>query len=56
METVKFLWMLIVGMTIVGMLLYWIYSMGKNNHSQFHVIGFDHDEQFCDDDDCDDEE
>lgn len=56
METAKFFWILIVGLSISGIVLYWFYVLGRRFHgSRLKFIEMDHDEIFCDDDDCDDD-
>lgn len=53
MENVMFLWILIVGMTVAAVLGYFVYMADKPHGRNFHYIDIDHDDIYCDDDDCD---
>ncbi len=52
MEIEMFFWILIVGISIIGVLGYFIYTVDKPHSKNFHYIDIDHDDIYCDDDDC----
>jgi uncharacterized protein YqhQ len=53
METQVMFWLIIVGFTVVAIIGYFIYSIDKHRGHNFHYIGMDHDEIYCDEEDCD---
>lgn len=58
MISIKFIWILIVGVALLTILAYLFYTgMTAMNHKRKHrFIEIDHYETFCDNDDCDDYE
>ena len=52
MEFQVMFWFLIVGFTVIAIIGYFIYSIDKHRGRNFHYIGMDHNELYCDEDDC----
>ncbi len=52
MESEMLLWITIVGIAVIGVVGYLIYSVDKPHSKNFHYIDIDHYDIYCDDDDC----
>lgn len=46
------LWFIIVGAAIAALLMVWVYEENRQAGHKIHFVEVDHDENFCDDDDC----
>lgn len=53
MKIEMLLWLIIVGMTLIALVGYFIYRADKPRNSHLHYIDIDHYDIYCDDDDCD---
>lgn len=54
-RNVQLLWMLVVGVVLIGIVLRSIYEFGKK-YGHIHAIELEHEQMFPDDDDDDEED